>query len=65
MVCECNLELLFCFASLPPSVYGGTGGANFWCKIRGFCYTQEQIKHGKSNLALEREPVLGKLPLSS
>lgn len=58
MVCECNLKLLFCFASFPPSVCGGTGGANFWCKIWGFCYTQEQITHGKSNLALKEEPVL-------
>lgn len=46
-----GIVVLLCISS-PFTVYGGTEGANFWCKDRGFCYTQEQVKHGKSVSAL-------------
>lgn len=46
-----GIVVLLCISS-PFSVCGGTDRANFWWKGRDFCYTQEWVKHDKSNLAL-------------
>lgn len=56
-----GIVVLLCISS-PFSVYGGTDRANFWCKGRDFCYTQERVNMTSQIWLCSK---LTRLPLSS